>query len=70
MKELWRNEAKAAGNRDKAEGLACVPYRSDRFKALLATYPKLEKQILDEYVTAHQGYKLDISKLRPFTCKF
>lgn len=70
MNEPWRNEAKAAGNQDKTEGLACVPYRSDRFKALLATYPKFEKQILDEYVTAHQGYKLDVSKLSPFTCKF
>jgi hypothetical protein len=63
MTEPWREEAKAAGKQDKTGGLACVPYRSDRFKALLAMYPKFEKQILDEYVTAHRGYKLDVSKL-------
>jgi hypothetical protein len=70
MNEQWKDEARVAGKQDKEDGLACVPYRSERFKALVATYPKFEKRILDAYVTAHQGYKLDVSKLRPFTCNF
>jgi hypothetical protein len=60
-------DAKEAGQLDRKDQIGCAPYHSARYKALLVKHPKkFERKMLQAYVDAHRGFKLDISRLPPF----
>ena len=65
-----KQKALEAGKLDNTDGRICQPNTSERYKALCQQYPRYRSLINQNFVDGHRGYKLDLCRLKPFSCKF